>query len=109
LKPLPLGDRREHARHLCSDFVQLAWRDRHDRAISHLVVLEDIGVDGMCVHSELPAPLGQSVNLHRKDWSVRAWVRYCKLSGCGYLIGLEFRDGYTWDRKEWRPQHLLAL
>ncbi len=105
----PPNDRRRAARELCSDFVQFAWNDQQGRRISYVGILEDVSPEGMCVQSDLPVPVGQALHLHTKGFDGEAQVAYCELVEYGYVIGLEFLDGYMWDREKWRPQHLLAL
>ena len=34
---------------------------------------------------------------------------HTELGDYGYLVGLEFADGYEWDRQKWTPDHLLAI
>ena len=105
----PSIDRRRGPRQLCSDFVQFAWNDQQGHRISYLGILEDVSAEGMCVQSDLPVPVGQTLQLHTKGFDGEARVSYCELVEYGYVIGLEFLDGFMWDREKWRPRHLLAL
>ena len=105
----PSNERRKSPRELCSDFVQFAWKDQQGRRISYVGILEDVSPEGMCVQSDLPAPVGQRVHLHTKGFDGEAQVCYCDLVDYGYIVGLEFLEGCTWEREKWRPKHLLAL
>ena len=101
-------DRRKSARDMCSDFVQIAWLDQAGRRISCLGILEDVSPKGLGVSMELPVPQGHTVHLHTKGLEGEALVRYCVLGDYGYVVGLEFLDGCSWDREKWRPKHLLT-
>jgi hypothetical protein len=37
-----------------------------------------------------------------------ALVRHCEIGHDGYLLGLEFAAGHSWDRLQWNPQHLYT-
>ena len=103
------NDRRKTNRVLCADFVQIAWHDQNRSRISYVGLLEDVSPEGLCINLELPVPVGQAVFLHTKGFEGEAEVRYCNLGDYGYLVGMEFADGCSWDREKWRPKHLLAF
>jgi len=101
-------ERRKTPRHLCSDFVQISWMDDTQRPISSLGLLEDVSPEGLCLSLELPVPAGRAVHVHTKGFEGEARVRYCELGDYGYLVGLEFAGGCTWERDKWRPKHLYG-
>lgn len=103
----PAQEKRRNPREMCSDFVQVSWLDDRERRISTLGLLEDVSPEGICVSLELPVASGRNVHLHSRGIEGEAEVRYCELGDYGYLIGLEFSDGCSWDREKWRPKHLL--
>ena len=105
----PKDERRRVNRELCADFVQVTWNDQQDRRISNVGLLEDVSPEGLCVNLELPVPVGQTLHLHTKGFEGEALVRYCEWSDCGYLVGVEFAEGCSWNREKWTPKHLLSL
>ena len=105
----PKGERRRNDREMCSDFVQIAWLEQTGRRLSFVGVLEDVSPEGLCISLEVPVPVGHAVHLHTKGFEGEAAVQYCELNGYGYQVGLEFKDGYSWSREKWRPQHLTRV
>lgn len=103
----PVKERRQNPRELCSDFAQVTWLDDHARRISILGVLEDVSREGLCVSLDLPVPAGRDVHVHTRGIEGDAKVQYCELGDYGYLVGLEFSEGCSWEREKWRPKHLL--
>ena len=101
-------ERRSDSRELCSDFARIAWLDQTGRRFSFTGVIEDVSLEGMCLNLDVAAPLGARVHVHTKGFDGEARVCYCTLGDYGYLVGLEFLDGCTWDREAWRPKHLLT-
>jgi hypothetical protein len=101
----PEKERRGSPRQMCSDFVQIAWLDDLGTRISMVGLLEDVSQGGLCVNMDLPVPVGRRVHLHTKGFEGEAEARYCELGDYGYLVGLEFADGYCWEG-EWQPKHL---
>jgi hypothetical protein len=102
-------ERRKNKRELCADFVQIAWCDQQGRRISTVGVLEDVSPAGLCLNVEHSVPLSMRVHLHTKGFEGEAEVRHCELADYGYLVGVEFVDGCSWDRDRWQPKHLLSL
>ena len=103
----PKSDRRQHRRQMCADFVQVAWLAPSARRSSYVGIIEDVSPEGLCINLDVPVPVGTEVHLHTRGFQGEAEVRYSRSSEVGYLVGLEFLDGYTWDQKKWRPKHLL--
>ena len=101
-------DRRKSQREMCSDFVQVAWFDQRGYRISNVGLIEDVSPEGLCLNLDLPVAVGATVHLHTKGLDGEAQVRYCELGDYGYLVGLEFLDGLSWDREKWQPKHLLG-
>lgn len=105
----PPDDRRQNRRDLCAELIQVAWSDSEQHRISRLGLLEDVSPGGVCVILELPVPVGVTVYLHTPGFSSKAQVRYCKPDEGGYRVGLEFEEDGAWDRRKWKPGHLLEL
>lgn len=105
----PSEERRNNGRELCADFVQITWSDQRGRPISYVGLLEDVSPGGPGLSLDLPVNVGQAVHLHTKGFEGEALVCYCELGEYGYLVGVEFQEGCSWDREKWMPKHLLTL
>jgi len=105
----PSEERRNNRRELCADFVHVAWSDQRGRPISYVGLLEDVSPGGLGMSLDLPLAVGQPVHLHTKGFEGEALVSYCELGEYGYLVGVEFQEGCSWDRETWKPKHLLTL
>jgi len=105
----PNRERRHSQREMCSDFVRISWADQRGARTSLIGILEDVSPEGMCLNLETQVPEGQVVHVHTKGFEGEAEVRYCHGMDYGYSVGLEFSDGFSWDRNKWRPKHLLTL
>ena len=104
----PSGDHRRSQREMCSDLVQIAWLDQGGRRFSEVGLIEDVSHGGVCLNLDLPVPAGATVCIHTKGLHGEARVCYCEPGQDGYLVGLEFQEGLTWDREKWQPKHLLS-
>ena len=105
----PREERRQSARHMCSEFVQVSFWDERGREISEIGVLEDVSLRGVSISLNIPIPVGTSTRIHARDFDGQVEVRYCEPGDYGYLVGVEFADGYRWDEGKWAPEHLLAV
>ena len=102
-------DRRRHVRALCSELVQISFRDQRGRRIQETAVLEDLAEKGVRISLSLPLTPGCQVGLQAGVFEANAHVRYCELADSGFAVGLEFADDFRWDEKEWAPEHLFRL
>jgi hypothetical protein len=93
---------------MCSDFVRIAWSDPAGRRFANIGLLEDVSTDGLCMNLDRALPVGSRIHLHTKGFEGEAEVRYCDRGDYGFLIGLEFADGCTWEPEKWRPKHLYT-
>ena len=105
----PREERRQSARHMCSEFVQVSFWNERGREISEIGILEDVSLGGVCISLNIPIPVGAGARIHTRDFDGQVAVRYCELGDYGYLVGVEFADGYRWDEEKWEPEHLLAV
>lgn len=94
---------------LCSDFAQITFADQKGDSIHDVGLLEDVSARGVTISLSVPLPLNKRVRIHTKGFDGDAIVRHSELGDYGFLIGLEFADGYEWDRNKWTPDHLLAI
>lgn len=101
------ADRRLHRRLLCSELVELRFKDQTGRRLAEKVLLEDVSKGGASVSSSLPVARGRQVELVADGFARRARIRFCEIGEDGYLLGLQFDD--EWDREAWQPEHLTSL
>jgi len=104
-----MQERRSEVRMLCADMVEVCWKDSHGKARKTSALLEDISVSGACLQTEIPVPVGVSVDWRSPKAEFKGTVRYCKYREIGYFLGVEFDGASKWSRKSFRPQHLLDL
>lgn len=101
--------RRRAAREMCSDLIQISLQDQRGHWVRETGLLEDVSLHGMCISLNIPITVGRLVHLHARGFRGEARVRSCELGDYSYLLGVEFSDGFEWDRKKWKPKHLLPV
>jgi hypothetical protein len=104
---LRMDDKRSEARMLCSELVDVEWRDKSGRLQASVMNLEDISLSGACVQSERPVQANSRVSLRYGNGVLSGVVQYCVYSEGGYFLGVKFADGCKWPTNEFRPKHLL--
>ena len=82
---------------------------RLSEEIREIGVLEDVSLGGVSISLNIPIPVGTGARIHTRDFEGQVAIRYCELGDYGYLVGVEFADGYRWDEGKWEPAHLLAV
>ena len=102
-----MPERRAEPRFLCSDLVDLRWRDesRHDH--SETVVLENISASGASVQSEISISEGTDVRVLCGKREFRGVVRSCYWRDDGYFVGIAFDADSRWSKAKYKPKHLL--
>ena len=100
-------DRRVEPRLLCSDLVDIEWKDKTGRIRRCIANLEDISLSGACLQLDRPIPLGSPMRITYPKGELVGIVRYCVFREIGYFLGVEFEDGCRWSQRHFRPQHLL--
>src|SRR5579871_5653822 len=100
-------DRRVEPRMLCSDMVDVQWKDKTGRTRRSLANLEDISLSGACVQTDRPIPLQTSLSIRYPKGELLGIVRYCVYREIGYFLGIEFAPGTKWSAREYKPQHML--
>jgi hypothetical protein len=100
-------DRRIEPRLLCSDLVDIEWKDKTGRIRRCIANLEDISLSGACLQLDRPIPLGSPMRISYPRGELIGAVRYCVFREIGFFLGVEFEDGCQWSQRAFRPQHLL--
>jgi len=101
--------RRKEDRSLCAELLQICWDDETGAARTELVTLEDISRAGLCLGTDLGIPPGTRLTVKYPKGKYEGTVRYCHSDALGYLVGVEFDPGYSWSRRQFRPEHLLQF
>ena len=104
-----MRERRNEARLLCADMVEVRWLDRWGRPRQAAALLEDIAPSGACIQFEVEIPPGTEVRVTCTHGVLEGMVRYCVYREIGYFVGVQFAEGSRWSRQEYEPEHLLDL
>jgi hypothetical protein len=100
-------NRRIETRMLCSDMVDVRWKDKTGRSRKSMANLEDISLSGACVQIEHPIPLQTALRIRYPKGELMGVVRYCVYREIGYFLGIEFEAGSRWSAQVYQPQHML--
>jgi len=104
-----MTERRSEVRMLCADLVDLCWRDPAGKKGHVTALLEDISASGACFQLEAPMELGSEVEWRSPKRGFSGVVRYCVYREIGYFVGIELLQSSKWNRRAFKPQHLLDL
>ena len=104
-----LPARRRNPRALCSELIQIRFRDQRGRRIRETAVLEDLSERGARLSIALPLTAGSQVTFRAPGFETGACVSYCELADSGYAVGLEFAEDFRWDETLWVPEHMLKI
>ena len=102
-------ERRENTRMLCSELVDVGWKERSGHRQRASANLEDISLSGVCLQVDHPIPLGTELRIDHPKGEFQGTVRYCLFLETGYFLGVEFAPGFKWSPEDYQPQHLLDL
>lgn len=102
-----MTERRNEPRMLCADLVDVRWKDTTGRSRRAIANLEDISASGACLQVDEQIPQETEVRISYPKGEFSGIVRYCVFREIGYFLGLEFGNGTTWNRHEFKPMHLL--
>ena len=94
---------------LCSELVDVIWKDRQGRERKSLANLEDISSSGMCLQMDIPVHLDTVVQISYPKGKFEGSVRYCLYREIGYFLGVQFLPGCSWSPENYQPQYLLDL
>ena len=91
-----MNDRRFDVRVPVADTVSLSWTDHAGQKQHVPADLADISRSGASVRSQHPVKVGTTVSLGYQDQNFAGKVRSCVSGSAGYVLGIEFEDGYRW-------------
>jgi hypothetical protein len=92
---------------LCADIVEVDWIDNEGTTGHALALLEDISSSGACLQLETALPEGAQVRWESPHQTFSGNVRYCVYREIGYFVGVQFDQSCKWNKKAFRPRHLL--
>ena len=91
-----MNDRRFDVRVPVADTVLLSWTDQTGQEQHVPADMADISRSGASVRSQHPVKVGTTLSLVYQDQELAGKVRSCVSGPTGYLVGIEFEDGYRW-------------
>ena len=91
-----INDRRYDLRAPLADPVSLSWTDQAGQQQHSPADLADISRSGASVRSKHPVRVGTILTFDYQDQQFAGKVTYCKSEGSGFVLGIEFEDGYHW-------------
>lgn len=91
-----INDRRYDLRAPLADTISLSWTDRAGQKQHSPADLADISRSGASVRLKQPVKVGTILSLDYQDQQYAGKVTYCKSETSGFVLGIEFEDGYRW-------------
>ena len=91
-----MNDRRFDVRVPVADTVLLSWTDQTGQEQHIPADMADISRSGASVRVQHPVKIGSILSLGYQDQELVGKVRSCVSGPTGYLVGIEFEDGYRW-------------
>ena len=95
-----MKDRRFGVRIPCEDPVSLSWMDHTGETLQDSARLADISRSGASVRSRHALKVGTTLSLRYQDQEFVSKVRHCVTGPSGYVLGIEFEDGYRWSPRQ---------
>ena len=91
-----MNDRRFDVRVPVADTVLLSWTDQTGQKQQGPADMADISRSGASVRAQHPVKVGTILSLGYQDQEFAGKVRSCVSGPTGYVLGIEFEDGYRW-------------
>jgi hypothetical protein len=91
-----MNDRRFDVRVPVADTVLLSWTDQTGEKQDVAADMADISRSGASVRTKHPVKVGTALSLGYQDQELPGKVRSCVSGPTGYVLGIEFEDGYRW-------------
>jgi hypothetical protein len=104
-----MKNRRSSNRYLCSDLVEVVYRNECGTEVRHLANLEDISYFGMCLQMDQEIASGTLVTMRCQNGVLLGTVRNARYSECAYFHGIEFNDLCRWSAQVFQPGYLFDL
>ena len=89
-------DRRFDVRVPIADTVLLSWTDQAGQEQQRPADMADISRSGASVRTQHPVKVGTKISLGYQDQELVGKLRSCVSGPTGYILGIEFEDGYRW-------------
>jgi hypothetical protein len=103
-----MKERRLERRMLCADLVEICWWDQTGAVHTVIANIEDISTQGASVILDIALSAGAEVRIRCLRGEFTGAVSYCRHEpDFGYVAGIEFTGGSRWNRRKYRPRHLL--
>ncbi len=100
-------NRRGEIRLLCSDLVQMTWKDGFRQTRKEFAVLENVSRAGASLLAGVPIANGTRLRLVAPNADFTGVTRYCNHVTNGYLVGVSFDVESLWSENKYVPEHLL--
>ena len=91
-----MHDRRFDLRVPTENDVNLSWKDQTGQEQHTPADLEDISRSGASALVQHPVKVGTVLALDCQNQQLVGKVRHCKSGVSGFILGIEFEDGYHW-------------
>jgi hypothetical protein len=102
-----MQERRNDARLLCADLIELIWNDHSGQEQRRVGNLEDISSSGMSLQLEMPVRVGTPIRMRCGEKELTGTVRHAEHRENAYFIGVEFEKNNRWSARDFVPQHLF--
>ena len=89
-------DRRFDVRVPVADTVLLSWTDQTGQKQQGPADMADISRSGAQLRTQHPVKIGAILSFVYQDQEFIGKVRSCVSGPAGYVVGIEFEDGYRW-------------
>jgi hypothetical protein len=89
-------DRRFDLRVPIADTVLLSWTDQTGQKQDGPAEMADISRSGASVRTQHPVKVGTILSLGYQDQELVGKLKSCVAGPTGYILGIEFDDGYRW-------------
>src|SRR5581483_1252339 len=102
-----MQDRRNEARLLCADLIEVMWSEPDGREQRRVANLEDISAAGMSLQLEIPVHAGTRVRVLYGQVELTGIVRYAVYRNKAFFIGVQLDESTRWSVRHFVPRHLL--
>jgi hypothetical protein len=104
-----MDEKRRGIRNQCADLLDTHWVDSKGKIHDEIATLDDISASGACIKMDHRIKIDTILDLKYPGGKFVGQVKYCKYEPIGYYIGVEFQEGCRWDRRKYKPGHLLQF